>query len=68
MINLIKEELARRQLLSTQSSHSDWKTSENGKAFPVMEKSGNLYNRLEKSGQNHTKYWKTWRISDQCYF
>ena len=30
-------------------------------------KSQEIFNRLEKSRENHTKYWKTWQISDKCY-
>ena len=37
-----------------------------GRHFPVREKSGN-FEQTGKVGENHTKYWKNWRISDKYY-
>ena len=37
-----------------------------GRHFPVREKSRN-FEQMGKVRENHTKYWKTQRISDECY-
>ena len=49
-----------------QGSRSHWKTWKNGKAFSVKEKSGN-FEQTGKVIENHTKYKKSWGISDKCY-
>ena len=37
-----------------------------GRHFPDRENSWNC-EETGKVRENHTKYWKTWRISDKCY-
>ena len=37
-----------------------------GRHFPVREKSGN-FEQTGKVRENHTKYWKTWGMSDKYY-
>ena len=57
---------AYRNGTTSQGSHSDWKTWEMGRHFPVREKSGN-FEQTEKVRENHTEYWKTQGISAKYY-
>ena len=56
-----------------QGSHSDWKTWKtwkNGKAFSSQGKVREFWTDWKSQGkvrENHTKYWKTWRIWNKYY-